>query len=158
MLHKVIREASAEEAPVIVDMIRARVDERVFHSRNVSVEGFRNFAFENPREGYKILVYQAGDRVVGYIDFRVRMGVGHILGFYVKPEHRREGVGKNLMEKALDTLKRKGCHKARLEVFAHNRVAVRFYSHLNFVQEGYLHEDTGKKDIIIMSKFLKTKT
>lgn len=154
-MSKVIREASPEDSSVIVGMIKAAADEGVFHSRVLSVEGFRRFAFENPREGYKLLVCQIGDKIVGYIDSRIRMGVGHLLGLYVKPEYRRRGIGKALMEKTLYEFEKKGCHKTRLEVFANNHAAAKFYTHLNFVQEGYLHEDEEKKDIIIMSKFLK---
>ena len=59
------------------------------------------------------------------------------------------------MEKTLDELKNKSCHKARLEVFANNHGAIDLYTCLNFVQEGYLREDEEKKDTVIMSKFLK---
>jgi ribosomal protein S18 acetylase RimI-like enzyme len=151
----VIRVASSEDAPFIVDMIRAAADEGVFHSNGHSVEEFRKYAFENPREGYSILVCEIRNNIVGYIDFRVRMEVGHILGLYVKPAHRKKGVGKDLMEKALNEFKKRGCHKARLEVFASNHEAIDFYNYLDFVQEGYLHEDEEKKDTIILSKFLK---
>ena len=150
-----IRAATSEDAPLIVDMIRMGVDEGAFHSRVVSLERFREFAFENPREGYRIFLCQIGNQVAGYIDSRVRWGVGHILGLYVDPTHRRKGIGNNLMDKTLDEFKKSGCHKARLEVFADNDGAINFYTRINFVQEGHLHEDEEKKDIIIMSKFLK---
>ncbi|MEM3580376.1 MAG: GNAT family N-acetyltransferase [Candidatus Bathyarchaeia archaeon] len=154
-----IREARIEDVPFIVDMIRSAVDEGVFHSIELSVEEqrreFRNFAFENPPEGYLLLVYQIGNEIVGYIDSRVKRGVGHILGIYVKPHYRKKGVGKKLIDEILDSFRKKGCHKARLEVFADNHNAIRFYNRLNFIQEGFLRQDEGKRDIIIMSRFLK---
>ena len=91
---------------------------------------------------------------MGYIDSQVKRGVGHILGIYVKQNYRAKGIGKRLMERALGNFRKEGCHKARLEVFAHNHRAIKFYKHLDFVQEGFLREDEEKKDTIIMSKFL----
>ncbi|MEM3616317.1 MAG: GNAT family N-acetyltransferase [Candidatus Bathyarchaeia archaeon] len=149
-----IREARIEDVPFIVDMIRSAADEGVFHPIVLSVEEFKNFAFENPPEGYLLLVYQIGDEIAGYADSRARRGVGHILGIYVKPRYRRKGVGKRLIGETLDSFRKRGCHKARLEVFADNHNAIEFYARLNFVQEGFLRQDEGKKDIIIMSKFL----
>ncbi|MEM3153512.1 MAG: GNAT family N-acetyltransferase [Candidatus Bathyarchaeia archaeon] len=154
-----IREACIEDVPFIVDMIRSAVDEGVYHSIAISVEEqrkeFRNFAFKNPPEGYLLLVYQIGNEIAGYADSRVKRGVGHILGIYVKPRYRNKGVGEKLINKTLNSFRRRGCHKARLEVFADNHNAIRFYTRLNFIQEGFLRQDEGKRDIIIMSKFLK---
>ncbi|MDH7477870.1 MAG: hypothetical protein QHH17_05765, partial [Candidatus Bathyarchaeota archaeon] len=62
-----------------------------------------------------------------------------------------------LIDKTLYSFKKRGCHKARLEVFVDNKEAIKFYTHLNFIQEGFLHQDEEKKDIIIMSKFLSKK-
>ena len=127
--------------------------EGVFHSCNLSLEEqrkeFRKYAFENRPVGYQILVYQIGSTAVGYVDYQVKRGVGHILGIYVKQSYRRTGMGK-----ALDDFKKRGCHKTRLQVLAHNHGAINCYKHLNFVQEGFLRKDEEKKDTVITSKFL----
>jgi len=159
MVYKLIRIANIMDVPFIVEMIRAAAGEGVFHSIFLSVEEhrrkFREFAFKKPPEGYQLLVFQVGNKIVGYIDFHVKRGVGQILGIYVKPSHRKKGIGKKLVEKALDSFKKRKCHKARLEVFAKNDKAIRFYTNLNFIQEGFLRKDEDKKDIIIMSRFLE---
>ncbi len=142
----------------IVDMIRAGSAEGVFRSRNLSLgkqrEDFGRFAFENRPVGYQMLVYQIEGTTVGYVDYQVRRGLGRVLGIYVKPSHRRMGIGMRLMKKALDDFQGKGCHKARLSVLAVNHGAINFYKHLGFVQEGFLRKDEEKKDTVIMSKFL----
>jgi ribosomal protein S18 acetylase RimI-like enzyme len=117
------------------------------------VEGFRRYAFESRPEGYEILVFHTENRIEGYVDYQVKRGVGHILGIYVKRSYRRRGVGKRLMDRALEDFNKIGCHKTRLEVFAHNLGAINFYKQLGFNQEGYLHKDEEKIDIIIMSRF-----
>ena len=156
-----VRVASIEDVPSIVDMVRAGSEEGVFHcnpSHSFSVEeqkeSFRNFAFENRPKGYQVLVFEIEDAVVGYVDSEVRRGVGHILGIYVRQNYRRKGIGEKLVEKTLKDFKTQECHKARLEVFADNYGGIKFYTHLAFVQEGFLHEDEETKDIVIMSKFL----
>jgi len=162
MAYVSIRVARIEDVPLVVDMIRSAVDEGVFHSINLTVEEhireFRKFAFENPPEGYLLLICQIKDEIVGYVDSRVRRGVGHVLGIYVKPCYRKRGIGKKLVDKTLHSFKKRGCHKARLEVFADNKEAIEFYTRLNFIKEGFLRQDENKKDIIIMSKFLNRKT
>jgi ribosomal protein S18 acetylase RimI-like enzyme len=157
MIRNTIRKASPEDAFVIVDIIRAAAQENAFHSRVLSVKEFREFAFEKSREGYNIFVCKIRGTIVGYIDSRMRMGVGHILGLYVKPTYRRKGIGRNLMETMVKEFKKKGCHKTRLEVFANNDGAIDFYNRLGFVQEGYFREDEEKKDTIVMSKVLTEK-
>jgi ribosomal protein S18 acetylase RimI-like enzyme len=159
MAYMSIRVAHIEDVPFVVDTIRSAADEGVFHSITLTVEEhirqFRKFAFENSPEGYLLLICQIKDEIVGYIDSRVRRGVGYILGIYVKPCYRKKGIGKKLVDKTLHSFKKRGCHKARLEVFADNKEAIEFYTRLNFVKECFLRQDEGKKDIIIMSKFFK---
>jgi ribosomal protein S18 acetylase RimI-like enzyme len=152
-----IRKARIEDAPTIVGMIRNGSDEDVFYSRRDSVEeqieGFKRYAFDNRPKGYEVLVHQTENTIEGYVDYQVKRGVGHILGIYVERDYRRKGVGKRLMKKALEDFKRLECHKARLEVFAHNAGAISLYEHLGFKQEGFLHKDEEKKDVIILSRF-----
>ncbi len=153
-----IRKARIEDALTIVDMIRNGSSEGVFYQRSDSleeqVEGFRSYAFSSRPKGYEILIDQTENVIEGYTDYQMKRGVGHILGIYVKRDSRRKGVGKRLMKKILDDFKRLGCHKARLEVFAHNAGAISLYEHLGFNQEGFLHRDEEKKDVVIMSRFL----
>ncbi len=65
----------------------------------------------------------------------MRRGVGYILGIYVKPCYRKKGIGKNLINKTLSSFRKRGRHKARLEVFADNNSAIEFYTRLNFIQD-----------------------
>ena len=151
-----IRAATTEDVPYIVDLIRMGVEDRSFHNRVISIKGFREYAFKSRQKGFNIILYQIINEIVSYMDSIVgNWGVGHILGIYVKPEHRKKGIGKKLMNKTFDEFMKRNCHKARVEVFANNQGAIRFYTSLNFVQEGYLRNDEDKRDVIIMSKFLE---
>lgn len=48
MVRESIRMARVDDVPFIVKMINSAAKEGVFHSRVISVEEFRKFAFENP--------------------------------------------------------------------------------------------------------------
>ena len=151
-----IRIATSEDAPQIVDLIRLGIGERSFHNREVSTEDFLMYAFDKRMKGFDLLLCQTETEIVGYIDSLIgKRGVGRILGIYVKPEYRRKGIGEALIEEIIDKFTIGKCHKARLQVFADNQGAFRFYTKLNFVQEGYLQKDQEKRDAIIMSRFLE---
>ncbi|NIO37222.1 GNAT family N-acetyltransferase [Candidatus Bathyarchaeota archaeon] len=156
-----IREAKIEDVSFIVDMIRSGSREGAFHrapSQTLSTEeqmrGFRKYAFEDRPNGYAILIYQIGDAIAGYVDYQVEKGVARILGIFVYKTRRRRGIGKELMERILNDLTKKGCHKVRLKVFSENRGALEFYRNLGFSREGFLHKDEDKKDIFIVGKLL----
>lgn len=149
-----VREASAQEADFVAGMIETGAKEGKFHSDPPSKQEFREFAFENPPENYLLLVAHEKDEIVGYVDSRVRRGVGLILGLYVKPAFRRKGAGTAMMQRTMNHFATMGCHKTRLEVFLDNCEAIDFYRHKGFETEGFLRKDEEKKDTIIMSKFL----
>lgn len=55
------------------------------------------------------------------------------LGFmYVKPEHRRKGVNRILMQALLDWAKSKNLKEVRLDVYSENESAVRAYEKTGF--------------------------
>lgn len=111
-------------------------------------------ASDNREKGFELLLCQIETEIVGYIDALVgKWGVGHFLGIFVKPEYRRKGIGEKLLDNIMEKFSTSNCHKAKLEVFADNQGAIRFYSNLGFVQEGYLKKDEDKRDVIIMSRF-----
>ncbi len=53
--------------------------------------------------------------------------IGRVHHFYVTPDHRGQGFGGILDDYARDVLKDAGAHRARLNVTARNRRAIRFY-------------------------------
>ncbi len=50
----------------------------------------------------KYLVARNGGRIVGYVGLEKVAGETHIINMAVDPEHRRQGVGKQLIEKVLN--------------------------------------------------------
>ncbi len=62
--------------------------------------------------------------------------VGRMEEFFVKEAFRNRGVGKRLMETAEDFLKKAGCERIYVEVFAPNESAYNFYK-----GQGYINRD-----------------
>lgn len=56
----------------------------------------------------------------------------HIFLLYVAPKHRRQGIGKSLMQLGEDWAKSRGDRQISLQVFQSNQPAVNLYSHLGF--------------------------
>ncbi len=57
---------------------------------------------------------------------------GRVLELYVLPEHRDHGIGKALMREAELSLRSSGCDTIKIEVFAPNEGARRFYKSLGY--------------------------
>ncbi|MBN2231049.1 MAG: GNAT family N-acetyltransferase [Candidatus Thorarchaeota archaeon] len=108
------------------------IKEKAFHNREVSDEGFLDWAFTNRQKGYDLFLWGEGLEALGYIDSIVgKWGVDYIAGIYVNPAYRNQGIGEALMERALDRFLVGDCHKAQLEVFADNKGAISFYFRLS---------------------------
>lgn len=63
---------------------------------------------------------------------------GWLYAVAVSPEHRRHGVGTQLIQAALDELKALGCIKVNLQIRPTNTVVAEFYESLGFVAEDRL--------------------
>jgi ribosomal-protein-alanine N-acetyltransferase len=95
------------------------------------------------------LVADWNARIVGYIMCRIEYGFstlrrfglarkGHIVSVAVLEPHRRKGVGRILVEEALQAMRRRGCTEAYLEVRVSNAGATALYDRLGFQQSARL--------------------
>lgn len=83
------------------------------------------------------------------------------LGLMVAASHRRRGIGRALLEQAVQWARQSGVRKIELHVFPHNEPAIRLYERFGFVQEGfrrahYRRED-GFVDAILMAFWVELK-
>lgn len=63
----------------------------------------------------------------------------HIVTLDVHPDHRRKGLGENLLNYAISLIKKKGFKKVCLEVDKDNYPALKLYNKLNFkIEEEFL--------------------
>jgi RimJ/RimL family protein N-acetyltransferase len=59
------------------------------------------------------------------------------LGLMVARGHRRQGIGRALLEQAVRWAREAGVSKLELHVFPHNGPAIALYERFGFVREGY---------------------
>jgi len=68
------------------------------------------------------------------------------LGLMVAASHRRRGIGRALLEAAVDWARAHGIQKLELHVFPHNAPAIALYEAFGFRREGYRHRHYQRPD------------
>ena len=92
------------------------------------------------------LIYEIGERVVGYIIFQ---NDGHVVSIAVHPKWRRRGIGTELMKKVFE----KTGGKARIEVRVSNKIAIEFYKKLGFIFKDRIKKYYITEDAFVMIRF-----
>jgi ribosomal-protein-alanine N-acetyltransferase len=96
------------------------------------------------------VVAEEDGKIVGYIMCRIEVGLsnfvlsgvvkkGHVVSVAVLPEHRRKGVGKALVIKALEGMRDYGAKQCYLEVRVTNQEAISLYKKLDFEVARTIH-------------------
>jgi ribosomal-protein-alanine N-acetyltransferase len=123
--------ATAEDLPAIVEI------ERRCFSHPWSVRHFRDALRNAPRSRILVLrsAFDASDPARGVHGYAVVQAVAdemHVHNLAVPPERRRLGLGRRLMELALDWGRGRGARRAFLEVRPTNAAALALYGSLGF--------------------------
>ena len=106
--------------------------------------GIARFLERNPASCF---VAEEGDRMAGTILSGHDGRRGHIYHLAVHPELRRRGIGRKLVQAALDALRAEGITKAMLVVFAANSGGNEFWEAQGF---------TTRDDLVYRNKSLKS--
>jgi [ribosomal protein S18]-alanine N-acetyltransferase len=95
---------------------------------------YRYELLENPASHMLVAAQPAagGPRPVGFIGFWQIIDEAHISTLAVHPDHRREGLGADLLTAALDLATQLGSDMATLEVRVSNEAAVNLYHKFGF--------------------------
>ena len=92
---------------------------------------------------------------VGFVDIEVQDdGNAKILGLAVLKELQGKGIGKKLLQKALDFARGKNCPNVFLFVADDNSVAQKLYGEFGFQKHGVLEKKLGGKTVLIYDKRL----
>lgn len=104
--------------------------------------------------GAGFLVAQKDNSIVGYIIFWIRFeDEGHIISIAVDKDYRREGIGSELVETAVEIFKKYSVKTIKLEVRMGNTQARKFYKKIGFKENRILekyYEDS--EDAVIMNR------
>jgi len=93
---------------------------------------------------YKIYVAVSGSTVVATFALLIMENLGHlgapsgvIEDVAVDPKWQEQGIGRKMMQYALDICRKKGCYKAVLSANSKRTLAHSFYESLEFERHGY---------------------
>jgi ribosomal-protein-alanine N-acetyltransferase len=137
-------------------------------NRTCLPENYSDFFFADlfRRFPETFLVSEEAGKVVGYIMCRVEVGLssfgfgglmkkGHVVSVAVVNEHRRKGVGKALVLRAMEAMKTYGAKQCYLEVRVTNEPAVNLYKNIGFEVTRTIHGYYADgEDAHVMSKKL----
>jgi ribosomal-protein-alanine N-acetyltransferase len=91
----------------------------------------------------------------GYILVQAIAGEAEILSLAVKPAMQRRGLGRRLIERALEEVERRGAKRLLLEVATSNAPALALYAGLGFSTIGgrraYYQRRGGLEDALVMA-------
>jgi len=81
-----------------------------------------------------IFVAEEQGQVIGYITVRIdhESKIGWIPHMSVMPQYQGQGIGKRLLEKALEYIKAEGMELAKIETLEQNEVGKKFYPKIGF--------------------------
>lgn len=87
-------------------------------------------------EAFGFVAREENGNVVGYVGVWKSSGEGQITNLAVLPDHRRAGIGENLMKKVLEEAKENAWEEVSLEVRVSNEAAISLYEKLGFFVAG----------------------
>ena len=100
------------------------------------------------------LVAVEDDEVIGYVGSQIVPDEADMMNLAVSDDHRRKGIGRELVCSLLTALKERGIHSLTLEVRASNAPACALYESLGFLQVGRRpnYYQKPKEDALILRK------
>ncbi|MDH5782395.1 MAG: GNAT family N-acetyltransferase [Candidatus Bathyarchaeota archaeon] len=101
------------------------------------------------------LLAEEKNKIIGVALGREYGGVCNLGFLGIKKEHRRKGVGTNLLSRFVKEAKKRKAHKVSLHTSPSLLPAIKLYIKNGFVPEGFLRKHTRGLDMIVYSKFLE---
>jgi len=133
-----IRKAKEEDIQVLEDLF---LD---FSDWNLSRRKILHEAINDPTG--ELLVAESADQTIGFLHqvfFVDPLHAGlnsNITSLFVKEEFRRTGIASSLVQKAVESAKRREVIEIHVTTRENNQPAIRFYEKLGFTKEGVLFE------------------
>jgi phosphinothricin acetyltransferase len=160
-----VRDAVEDDLPAIVVIYNSTVPGRIVtaDTEPVSVEA-RQPWFREHSAGFRPLwVAEKDGRIVAWLSFssfygRPAYNATAEISIYVAPECRRSGIGRELLQRAIDHAPSIGIKTLLGFIFAHNEPSIALFRKFGFRQWAYLPRvaelDGVQRSLIIMGKRL----
>jgi ribosomal-protein-alanine N-acetyltransferase len=147
--------AGAISCPVLRPLYPADLDEVVaIEQASYPYPWTRGIFDDCLKVAYACFACVLDGRMAGYSIHNWGAGEAHLLNLCVHPEFRSRGLGRLLLDHAIDHARGMGCQVMLLEVRPSNPGAVRLYRQRGFEQigrrPGYYPATQGREDAIVM--------
>jgi len=131
-----IRPATNADVPLIIDFVRQLAEyEKLSHEMIATEETMREALF-GPRPCAEVLLAFLNERPVAFAvyfqnfsTFLARPGI-YLEDLFVKPEHRKKGIGKLILAQLARIAVQRGCGRFEWSVLDWNKPAIEFYKSL----------------------------
>lgn len=104
-------------------------------------------------ERKQITVYKENGNLLGYCIFMTAADEGEILRIAVKPDARKCGIGRKLLDGAVKIMASRGASEIFLEVRASNKDAISLYEKFGFIKTGIRKNYYENKEDAILYNF-----
>ena len=141
-MHVIIRKAGEPDLPSILTLYgQLGLDDcRVLTEARAQAIFLRLQCYPD----YKIFIAEAEGEILGIFAMLIMDNLGHqgapsalVEDVVVRKDRRRQGIGRQMLQFALNRARAKGCYKLALSSHKDRVEAHRFYKSLGFEQHGY---------------------
>lgn len=110
------------------------------------------------RVGYRCVVLEHEERIIGYGVLSAAAGESHILNLSIHPQAQRRGYGRALLDRLIADARTLGADMISLEVRPSNTIARHLYQRAGFNEVGrrrhYYPAAQGREDALILARAL----
>ncbi|MEQ9238072.1 N-acetyltransferase family protein [Coleofasciculus sp. E2-BRE-01] len=164
-----IRDATEVDLPAIVEIYNSAVPSRIATAdlEPISVESRISWYQEHTPNSHPLWVMDCHERsnstgqIAGWLSFqaflvRPAYHATAELSVYVSPDFRRQGIGQQLLQRAIKQSPKLGLNTLVALIFAHNQPSLHLFQKYGFQRWGYLPQiaDMGhiERDLVIMGR------
>jgi GNAT superfamily N-acetyltransferase len=129
-----IRPAVEADVPVILDLIKQLAEYEKLSHEMIATEDAMRAALFGPRPAAEVLLAFLKQQPVAYAvyfqtysTFLARPGF-YLEDIFVKPEHRKKGIGKHMLAQLAKIAVQRGCGRFEWSVLDWNKPAIEFYT------------------------------
>ena len=104
--------------------------------------------------GYSAWVYEVGGEIIGHAVLMMVLDEAHLLNITIAPSWRRQGLGRVLLEHAMNAARHQLARALFLEVRPSNTTAIALYEKSGFeaigLRKGYYPAQEGRENALVM--------
>lgn len=161
-----IRDALSTDLPNIVEIYNAAIPDRMATADTdpISVESRQLWYQAHTPTKRPLWVAQVNEAMVGWLSFesfygRPAYSATAEISIYIAPTYQHQGIGRQLLDRAIVRSPQLGLKTLVGFIFAHNAPSLRLFEKCGFREWGYLPRvaelDTVERDLTIMGRRIR---